>query len=251
MSTGIAHEINNPLAIINESAGFMKEVIETPEMSAFSRKGDLLLGIEKIEKSVKRARRITHQLLGHVKKQDSAFSEVNLEMLTKETLDLLKKDIEDKEISVELKMESNAKLLWSDPYQIRQVLINLLSNAIHALSKKGTITILTTIPDKFSEIDGLNRLHKNGESSACLEWSEESFLSLEIRDNGIGIPKENLGKIFDPFFTTKSFDQGTGLGLFVVHKIISGLGGQIEVESTVGKGTSFFIKLPRHLENKT
>jgi len=224
MSTGIAHEINNPLAIINESAGFMKQVISSPEMSKCSQKDALLMGIGKIEKSIKRARRITHQLLDHVKKPDLKFSEVNLKALLYETFGLLKKDIKDKQININWEIDKGKSILWSDPYQIRQVLMNLLSNAVHALQRNGSITLST------DEI--------------------EDDIILEIKDNGVGIPKENLGKIFDPFFSTKSFDEGTGLGLFVVHKIICGLNGEIEVVSKVGEGSSFIIKLPKRFEKK-
>ncbi|WP_299977326.1 ATP-binding protein [Desulfobacula sp.] len=220
MSTGIAHEINNPLAIINESAGFMKQVISTLEMSMFSQKDALLMGIEKIEKGIKRARKITHQLLDHVKKPESQFSEVNLKALLYETLGLLKKELKDKNTTINWKIDKKKNVVWSDPYQIRQVLMNLLSNAVHALQKNGSITL-----------------------SIC-EVNED--IILEIKDNGIGIPKENLSKIFDPFFTTKSFHEGTGLGLFVVHKILSNLNGKIDVASTVGKGTCFQVRLPKY-----
>ncbi len=100
--------------------------------------------------------------------------------------------------------------------------MNLLSNAVHAVSENGSITLSTS--------------ETNGD------------IILEIKDNGIGIPKENLDKIFDPFFTTKSFEEGTGLGLFVVHKIIANLNGGIDVSSTVGEGTSFYIRLPKYDE---
>ena len=220
MSTGIAHEINNPMAIINESAGFMKQLINTPEMSRFTQKDALMMGIEKIEKSIKRVRKITHQLLGHVKKQESQFSEINLKALLYETLGLLEKGIRDKQISVNWGIDKNKNIIWSDPYQIRQVLMNLLSNAVHAVKENGTIDLSTS-----ETVD---------------------YFILEIKDNGIGIPKENLGKIFDPFFTTKSFDEGTGLGLFVAHKIISNLNGKIDVTSIVGVGTCFKIKMPKY-----
>ncbi|MBA3012490.1 MAG: response regulator, partial [Desulfobacula sp.] len=213
MSTGIAHEINNPLAIINESAGFMKEVVNSSEMSQYPQREALLMGIEKIEKSVKRARKITHQLLGHVKKQDVQFSEVSLETLLNDTLDLLKKDIKDKQIEVKWEVGNLKSILWSDPYQLRQVLMNLINNAIHAVKEKGVITL-----------------------TLC---ENQDHIVFEIKDNGVGIPKENVRKIFDPFFTTKSFDEGTGLGLFVVHKIVSDLNGEIEVTSTMGKGACF------------
>ena len=220
MSTGIAHEINNPLAIINEAAGFMKQLVSTPEMSRFTQKDGLLLGIEKIENSIKRASKITHQLLGHVKKQDSQFSQVNLKTSLYETFGLLKREIKDKQININWEIDKEKNIVWSDPYQLRQVFMNLLSNAVHAVSENGSITLSTSETNK--------------------------DIILEIKDNGIGIPKENLGKIFDPFFTTKSFDEGTGLGLFVVHKIICGLKGEINVTSKVGEGTCFQIKLPKH-----
>ncbi len=222
MSTGIAHEINNPLAIINESAGFMKEIICAPEMSTFVQKEALLLGIDKIEKSIKRARRITHQLLGYVKKQDSRFSKVNLAVLLNETLALLKKELEEKNIIIVWIKDKSENTLFSDPYQIRQVLMNLLNNAIQAVKKNGSITL------------------------SIRETNHE--ILLEIKDNGMGIPKENLSKIFDPFFTTKPFEEGTGLGLFVVHKILSSLNGDIKVKSTIGKGSSFILQLPKSFE---
>ncbi|MBU0463757.1 MAG: response regulator [Proteobacteria bacterium] len=223
LSTGIAHEINNPLAIINESAGFMKQVISSTEMSLFSQKDALMMGIEKIENSIKRASKITHQLLGHVKKPELQFSEVNLKALLYETFGLLKREIKDKQININWEIDRKKNIVWSDPYQLRQVLMNLLSNAVHALSENGSITLSSS------------------------ETNED--ILLEIKDNGIGIPKENLGKIFDPFFTTKSFDEGTGLGLFVVHKIIADLNGKIDVSSRVGEGTSFYIRLPKYDES--
>jgi len=128
--------------------------------------------------------------------------------------------LDDKNINVIWDIHPEKIVIWSDPYKIRQVFINLLNNAAHAVGKDGSITL-------------------SGKESG-------SDIILKIRDDGIGIPKENLGMIFDPFFTTKSFDEGTGLGLFVVHKILFGLKGDIQVESNVGKGTCFKIKLPKY-----
>ena len=218
MSTGIAHEINNPLAIINESAGFMKQLIESPEMTSFSQKNHLLKGIEKIEKSVKRARKITFQLLGHVRQRDYQISECRIGKLLDDTLTLLKKDVQDKQLKVQWDMDPEKTMVWSDPYKIRQVLMNLLANAVHASHKNGVITLSAGMTD--------------------------GGVTLKIKDSGVGIPKENLGKLFDPFFTTKSFDKGTGLGLFVVHKIVDTLNGEIQVESEVGNGAVFTVRLP-------
>ncbi len=218
MSTGIAHEINNPLAIINESAGFMKLLLTSAELKNIPKRDALLTGITKIEKSVVRARKITHQLLGHVKKQGSVCLNIDIVQLVTDTLGLMKKEITDKKIDVTWETGGTSCMIWNDPYKIRQVLINLLDNAVHAVKKKGRIKL--SIEEVANEI------------------------VLAIEDNGIGIPEENLGKIFDPFFTSKAFDEGTGLGLFVVHKILSSINGGIDVKSIVGKGSRFEIRLP-------
>ncbi len=224
MSTGIAHEINNPLAIINEAAGFIKQILDAPDMESLPQRQGLLMALGKIETSVKRASRITHQLLGHVKKQGPRFACVDMTLLVLETLALLKGEIKHKQVNIHWKTPQKEFMLISDAYQIRQVLVNLVSNAIHALHPNGTISL---------------SIHET-----------PVFTVFGIEDDGVGILPANLGKIFDPFFTTKSFDQGTGLGLFVVHKIISGLGGEIDVESQPGRGTGFIIKLPRNLDKE-
>ncbi|MBU1194879.1 MAG: response regulator [Proteobacteria bacterium] len=223
MSTGVAHEINNPLAIISEATGVIKQMTLLPEMDSFSRKTAMLTAIEKIENSIKRARKITLQLLGHVKKQESQIGKLNLKDLLQETLSLLQKELEDKNIKIHWELETDATTIESDTYQIRQVLINLLSNAIHAVGQKGIITLSC-------------RHDNNG-------------ILMGVKDDGIGISPKNIGKIFDPFFTTKSFDEGTGLGLFVAHKIIQTLGGEIRVESTPGKGSCFYVRLPKFFHN--
>lgn len=219
ISTGIAHEINNPLAVINESAGYMKQILERPALDGLDEKASLAKGIEKIENSIQRARKITHQLLGYVKKQGSDVAKVDILLLLEDSLDLLHLGIEDKEARVVWQIDPDHRFIKSDPYQIRQVLINLLNNALDALPQKGCITLST----------------KGSDKTVC-------FM---VQDNGGGIPKENLNKIFDPFFTSKPFDQGTGLGLFVVHRILETLGGTVSVDSVPGKGTRFTVCLPR------
>ena len=191
MSTGIAHEINNPLAIINEAAGFIKQILDAPDMMQLSQREGLLMALGKIETSIKRASRITHQLLGHVKKQGPRFACVDMTLLVLETLALLKGEMKHKQVNINWKTPQKEFMLISDAYQIRQILVNLVTNAIHALNPNGTITL---------------SIHET-----------PVFIVLGIEDDGVGILPEHLGKIFDPFFTTKSFDQGTGLGLFVVH----------------------------------
>ena len=219
ISTGIAHEINNPLAVINEAAGFMRQVVQSPALAGLDEARSLGLGLDKIEASIGRAKKITHQLLGYVKKQASGLARVDIRLLLEDSLDLIHNGIEDKKARVVWQISPDHRFLYSDPYQIRQVLINLLNNALDALPENGRITLST--------------------------FGSGPDLCFVIQDNGCGIPQKDINKIFDPFFTTKSFDQGTGLGLYVVHRILGNLGGSVSVESRQGLGTSFTVRLPR------
>lgn len=224
LAAGVAHEINNPLAIIKESAGWMKLILKKDECAEIPRKQDFDMALNKIEKSVERAKRITLQLLGFARKDDSVLAELNLKELADEAIQLVTREAANKDIEIVKEMDIPGNTIWSDPYQLRQVLLNLLTNAIHATGSGGNITI---------------KLEVIGEEVA-----------LSVQDTGQGIPKENLERIFEPFFSTKSPGEGTGLGLFVTRGIVEKLGGKIEVESRLGHGTSFCIKLPKYLEVK-
>mgnify|MGYP001829132262 CR=1 FL=1 len=172
----------------------------------------------KIEKSVKRARTITHQLLADVGKKEQVIAEIDMQALVNETFQLIHRDAENKGIRVNLEADPNQRTLWADPNQIRQVLINLLNNAIHATDEDGVITV---------------RLQ-----------SADTGVTLDIVDSGTGIPKENLDRIFEPFFSTKAPGEGTGLGLFVSRDIVEKFGGKLTVESELGEGTCFRIQIP-------
>ena len=224
LAAGVAHEINNPLAIIKESAGWMKLILNKEEFAEIPRKQDFDMALDKIEKGVERAKRITLKLLGFARKGDSVLAEVDLKELAGEAIQLVGREAANREIEIVRKMDVPENTIWSDPYQLRQVLLNLITNAIHATESGGKITI---------------KLEVTGENVALI-----------VQDTGQGIPKENLEKIFEPFFSTKSPGEGTGLGLFVTRGIVEKLGGTIEVESQLGNGTSFCIKLPKYLEVK-
>lgn len=220
LAAGVAHEINNPLAIIRESAGWMASILTKDELAHMPRKADFEMALGKIEKGVERARRITHQLLGSVKQTDSASSEVDLRKLLEETVVLIQKEVDNKGVEIVQAVDPGLGELWTDPYKLRQVLINILTNALHATGPGDTITV-TIKP-------------------------VENRIVLTIEDTGQGIPTEHLKKIFEPFFSTKPPGEGTGLGLFVTRSIIDKLGGEMDVESRLGLGTRFCIELPTY-----
>ena len=222
LSTGIAHEIDNPLAIIKESAEYMRLLLGKAEQADMPRKSDFENAVGKIETAIERAKRITHQLLGFVRKPETFFAETDLKVLVAETVEFAAKEAENKGIKIVQDIEGVNGIIWSDPYEIRQVLFNLLTNAIAAIGSDGTITVSLKDTD--------------------------SRTMLIVEDTGEGIPKENMEKIFEPFFSTKPPGKGTGLGLYVICGIIERLGGKIDIASQVGKGTRFQVTLPRSRE---
>jgi signal transduction histidine kinase len=224
IATGVAHEINNPLAIIQDSAGWVKQILAKPEMSTIPRRPDFEKALDRIQSSVDRARRITQQLL-HVVKTQSAeipdfveMTEVNLRKLTGECIALVELEASYKDIKVSLESSDPNPIVWTDPYQLAQVLLNLLTNSIQATDAGGKINVTIR--------------------------SSEEQISIVVQDNGCGIPEENLTKIFEPFFSTKAVGVGTGMGLYISSGIVTKLGGLMTVESQPGKGTTFTIALP-------
>ena len=175
LAAGVAHEINNPLAIVRESAGWIRQLLQKKELADVPRKGDFEMALSKIEKGVERARKITHHLLGFVKKEGSVLSEVDMKSLLDEAVGLINRDALNKEIEIIITPDSPSCIIWSDPYQLRQVLINLLTNAIHAIGLGGKITL--TLEDKGGDI------------------------TLTVADTGHGMPKEKLLCLF--YFKTR------------------------------------------------
>lgn len=216
LAAGVAHEINNPLAIINEKAGLMKDLVGMTE--DFPHKERFLKTIAAITKSVDRCSAITHRLLGFAKRMDVKLETIDLEELLKEVLSFLGKEAAYRNIQIDFHVDEEIPSIESDRGQLQQVFLNIINNAVAAVDKDGHIDI-------------------------WIEKRRDGQVRVRIKDDGHGISRENLKKIFEPFFTTKK-EYGTGLGLSITYGIVQKLGGNIEVESEVGKGTSFIITLP-------
>jgi two-component system NtrC family sensor kinase len=220
MAAGIAHEINNPLAVIGEKAGWMKDLLGMEEVAKSENFQELLDAVNKIEFHVVRAKTVTHRLLGFARRMEPMEERVNINDILDESIDFLENDARYRNIDIQTHYAPDLPLTTTDQAQLQQVFLNIINNAIDAIGKDGEITI-NTRPIK-----------------------QNNRISIEITDTGPGISKEVLQKIFDPFFTTKEVGKGTGLGLSISYSIIEKLGGRIMVASEAGKGTTFTIYLP-------
>jgi two-component system NtrC family sensor kinase len=219
LAAGIAHEINNPLAVINEEAGLIKDLMN-PDFGEPLTNDELISRLSTIQESVFRCRDITRKLLGFVRRTDIDLKNHNVNtLINRVTDDLLGQELAVSNIEVVKDYEQNLPEILTDSNQLFQVILNLINNGVDAMKEKpGRITIST--------------------------YRDKDFVKIAISDTGCGIAPANLDKIFMPFFTTKEVGKGTGLGLSVSYGIIKGLGGKIEVKSAVGEGTTFIITLP-------
>ena len=219
MAAGIAHEINNPLAVIGEKAGWMKDLLGMEDVARSENFQELLDAVNKIEYHVVRAKTVTHRLLGFARRMEPLTERLNINTVLDESIDFLENEARYRNIDIQTNYAPDLPLTTTDQSQLQQVFLNIINNGIDAIGKEGEITINT-------------RTTKNNE------------ISVVIHDNGPGMPKDVLQKIFDPFFTTKEVGKGTGLGLSISYSIIEKLGGRIMVASEEGQGTTFTIYLP-------
>jgi two-component system NtrC family sensor kinase len=237
--SGVAHELNNPLSNISSSCQILLE--ELAEASPEYKK-ELLV---QIDEQTDRAKNIVRSLLDFSRDKKFKKDRLPLKNLFEETILFIKGEIPTK-IETVLNIPDDI-IIFADKQRIQQAFLNLIKNAVESVPEEGKIFIKAW--------KQMYTLETSDESEACLHKryrgkctgncpAEEDTIDIEISDTGEGIPPEVLPRIFDPFFTTKDVGKGSGLGLFIVHEIIEEHGGCIGVDSEIGKGTSFLIRLP-------
>jgi two-component system, NtrC family, sensor kinase len=255
-AAGVAHEVGNPLgAILGYTSILKKEGIDREESKDY---------LKRIEREIERINKIVRGLLDFARPSKLEIREVEINKIIESTLSLLSYQKTFKNIQTQLDLQTDLPLIKGDESQLSQVLINIILNAIDAMTNGGALTIQT----KTHIVENLNadRLQRNYPRRRKNDPKESDYsrmrkmdplavlfkkftegdrlVKIRISDTGIGIKNEDLENIFDPFFTTKAPDKGTGLGLSISLKIVESLGGEIRVESEVGKGTTFEVYFP-------
>ncbi len=224
LAGGIAHDFNNILAAIFGYTELAELDIDDPDKLSHNIAG--------VKKAAIRARDLVKQILTFSRKTEEEKQPLQISLIIKEALKLLRSSIP-QNIAIEHRIESQSMVL-ADPTQIHQVMMNLCTNAYHAMRETGG-TLAVSL-DKVTIT--------NNDIFPELELTPGDYLHLKISDTGCGMEKETVEKIFDPYFTTKEKGEGTGLGLAVVHGIVKNYKGHIKVYSEPGKGTTFNIYLP-------
>ncbi|MEE8431650.1 MAG: response regulator [Candidatus Desulfatibia sp.] len=217
---GVVHEINNPLAGILGYSELLLLKEPSPEKAHKY--------VKNIQQSAILCQRIVQKLLAFSRKQKPKREYVQVTDILESTLELVQHEIKKNAVQVVKQFADNLPRTIADFYQIQQVFLNIISNAVQAMQQQTRLGTLTVI----SEFD-------------------EKSIRITIRDSGPGIPRENLRKIFEPFFTTKPEGKGTGLGLSICYEIIREHGGDFYVSSEPGRGTYFFVELPVIARDKT
>jgi len=220
LAAGIAHEINNPVAIMVEEAGWIEDLLEDEDFKESENLNEFKRALGQIRKQGIRCRNITHKMLNFSRHSDHRVQLFNLNELIREITNLSSQHAKYSNVTIELNLTEPLSSIKASQTEMEQVIFNLLNNAIDAIDKKE---------------GGKVRIHT---------WQDDSMIHFEVQDTGSGISEANLKRIFDPFFSTKPTGQGTGLGLSICYGIVQKMNGQIVVESTLEKGSRFEISLP-------
>lgn len=233
LASGLAHEVGTPLGIIVGQADRLIKKFE---------KGDPVReGLERIRAQADRITRLVQQLLAFARRKKPESRPLDLSSPIKAAADLLIPWSWAKGVSLTLDLPEDLPKVRGDSDQLQQVFLNLFLNALQAIGPSGgQILVTAQVKNK--------GLRVGSEQPPYSSLFPPHFVEVAVADTGCGIPLENLGRVFEPFFTTKEVGEGTGLGLAVCHGIVQDHGGWIEVESEVGKGSTFRVFLPVHRE---
>jgi two-component system NtrC family sensor kinase len=224
LATGLAHEINNPLAIISAEQTNISDLLRDPEASQEEHK-QTLESVDRIKSQVQRCASITRKMLQFGRNERSTLEPTDIIPRLTELVELLKRRATVRNVEITLKANETLPQVFVDPVELEQVLVNLINNSIDALPDGGEITIRA--------------------------YPEKDDVHLEVVDNGVGMQAEESERIFEPFFTTKPVGKGTGLGLSVCYGIVQSWRGKIWVESERGQGTTMHVCLPLQPHSRT
>ncbi|MCR5256576.1 MAG: two-component sensor histidine kinase [Desulfovibrio sp.] len=216
LAAGVAHEVNNPLAIINEKSGLALDYINAA--GDFPRKERVAELIGSIGQAVDRARGITHRLLGFSRRMEANMQQMQLAEVIEETISFVERDAQRRGVALTASLDRGLPEVTSDRGQLQQVFLNLVGNAVQATAEGGRVEV-------------------------TLRGLDKDFAEVAVADTGCGMSAEVVSHIFEPFYTTKK-ENGHGLGLFITYGIVRRLGGEISVESEEGKGTAFRVAIP-------
>ena len=218
LAAGIAHEINNPVAIMVQEAGWIEDLLEEEEFKKGKNLEEFKRALKQVNTQGQRCKDITHKLLSFARKTKPSIEKVQINELIEEIVAITDMAAYTR-VAMKTHLDKNLLPIYGSQTEIQQVLLNLINNALYALQKDG------------GKIDITSRL-------------ETHHVLVIVEDDGPGIPEANLDRIFDPFFTTKPVGKGSGLGLSICFGIINKMGGEIDVHSIVGEGTRFEIRFP-------
>ena len=210
---GVSHELNNPLTAI---LGLSEVVLMTDDLPELTRQQ-----LEKINKSAILCKNIVQKLLALSRKEERKREPIDINSVIKTSFDLIDIELKKDGVEVVTQLAESIPSITADFYELEQVFLNLINNAVHAM-----------------------RNNKNGRIINVKSEFDEKYISILFQDNGPGIPKDDFQKIFEPLYTTKKKGEGTGLGLSVCYEIIEEFGGNIYVGNNNGTGACFVVKLP-------
>lgn len=230
LAGGVAHEINNPLtAVLGQAQILMARLGETDPSYP---------QISKIEQAAMRCKKIVRGLLDFSRPSQTAFEDIDINAIVSATLELCEADLKRSRINVERRMSKGLPVISGNPSELQQVLLNLITNAIQAMPKGGTLMFESRVhSDVLSLAD-----RRKGTNSQKIQGP---WIEMIVKDTGVGISKDHLPRVFEPFFTTKEIGKGTGLGLAVSLGIMQKHGGDLLVESAgSNRGSTFTLAIP-------